>query len=73
MLVQPNEKQGVKLLRGKIEVSVRQQDSPTVKKLLDDWYKTRAKIIFAKRLDAMLEQALWVKERPPFRILTMQT
>ncbi|WON77786.1 M48 family metallopeptidase [Serratia sp. UGAL515B_01] len=36
------------------------------------WDKARAKEVFAKRLDAMLEQALWVKERPPLRILTMQ-
>lgn len=73
VLVQPNEKQGVKLLRGKIEVSVRQKDLQLVKKLLDDWYKARAKIVFAKRLDAVLEQALWVNKHPPFRILSMQT
>lgn len=73
VLVQPNESQSVKLLRGKIEVSVRQKDSQAVKKLLEDWYKQRAKIVFAKHLDTVLEQALWVKQRPPFRILTMQT
>ena len=73
MLIQPNEKQGIKLLRGKIEISARQKDSQLVKKLLEEWYKARAKIVFAKRLDVVLEQTLWVKERPPFRILTMKT
>src|SRR5690554_5160821 len=69
----PKQVQGVKLLRGKLEVSVRTKSADKVKELLTDWYKARAKETFAKRLDAMLEQALWVEERPPLRILTMQT
>lgn len=69
----PEQVQGVKLLRGKLEVSVRTKSADKVKELLTDWYKARAKETFAKRLDAMLEQALWVEERPPLRILTMQT
>ena len=69
----PKQLQGVKLLRGKLEVSVPAKSTDKVKALLTDWYKTRAKEIFAKRLDAMLDQALWVEERPPLRILTMQT
>lgn len=69
----PEQVQGVKLLRGKLEVSVRTKSVEKVKELLTEWYKTRAKDTFTKRLDAMLEQALWVNERPPLRILTMQT
>jgi hypothetical protein len=69
----PEQVQCVKLLRGKLEVSVRTKSADKVKELLTDWYKARAKETFAKRLDAMLEQALWVEERPPLRILTMQT
>lgn len=69
----PEQVQCVKLLRGKLEVSVRTKSDDKVKELLTDWYKARAKETFAKRLDAMLEQALWVEERPPLRILTMQT
>lgn len=69
----PNSVQCVKLLRGKLEVSVRVKSAEKVKELLTDWYKARAKEIFAKRLDAVLEQALWVAERPPLRIQTMQT
>lgn len=69
----PEKVQGVKLLRGRLEVSVRFKSTPKVKELLTDWYKVRAKETFAKRLDAMLEQALWVKERPPLRILNMKT
>lgn len=63
----------VKLLRGKLEITVPQKSTIKVQKLLDDWYKVRAKDVFGKRLDVLLEQALWVTERPPLRILTMQT
>ncbi|QIL90939.1 DUF45 domain-containing protein [Microbulbifer sp. SH-1] len=69
----PDQVQGVKLLRGRLEVSLRTKNADKVKELLTDWYKARAKETFAKRLDAMLDQALWVIERPPLRILTMQT
>lgn len=69
----PEQVQSVKLLRGKLEVSVRAKSSDKVKARLMDWYKARAKEVFAKRLDAMLEQALWVDQRPPLRLQTMQT
>ncbi len=69
----PDQVQGVKLLRGKLEVSVKIKNTEKVKELLTDWYKARAKEIFAKRLDTMLEQTLWVNEPPPLHILTMQT
>lgn len=69
----PNQVQGVKLLRGRLEVSVRNKSSEKVRELLTEWYRARARDVFAKRLDAMLEQALWVEQRPPLRLLNMQT
>lgn len=69
----PDQIQGVKLARGKLEVTVRRKRAEKVQELLTDWFKARAKDVFVKRLDAMLEQALWVTERPPLRIRTMQT
>ena len=69
----PAEKPSVKLLRGKIEVSVREKSAEKISALLTDWYKARAKEVFTRRVDAMLEQALWVSDKPPLRILTMQT
>lgn len=65
--------QGVKLLRGRLVVSVRQKDGGKVHKLLHEWYKTRAREIFASRLTALLEQTLWVNQPPPLRLQTMQT
>lgn len=73
VLEAPASKQSVKLLRGKLEVSVRQKNSEKVCALLNDWYKTRAKDVFVERLDVLLEQTLWVDQRPPLRLQTMQT
>jgi len=67
------EPEGVKMLRGKLEVRLRQKDPAKVKKLLGDWYKTRAKAVFYRRLNTMLEQALWTTTQPPLAIRTMQT
>nr|WP_105530514.1 SprT family zinc-dependent metalloprotease [Solimicrobium silvestre] len=69
----PEMEQCVKLLRGKLEVTVHQKSQIKIENMLSDWYKERAKDVFIKRLDAMLEQALWVKERPSIRVLTMKT
>lgn len=69
----PDSVQQVRLLRGQIEVSVRKRDLRTVRSLLNDWYKRRAKEVFARRLDAVLEQILWIQQRPPLRIQTMST
>ncbi|MCG8314725.1 MAG: M48 family metallopeptidase [Pseudomonadales bacterium] len=65
--------QCVKLFQGKLVVTTCSKDSENVHKLLNDWYKTRAKETFAKRLDAVLEKTLWVEDRPSIRIQTMQT
>lgn len=69
----PEQPQGVKLLRGRLEVSVRSKDADKVLYQLTNWYKTRAKDLFSKRLDALLEQTLWVESRPPIHIRTMKT
>ncbi|EIJ35185.1 M48 family metallopeptidase [Thiothrix nivea] len=73
VLEDPDATPQVKLLRGKLEVTLRQKSTAKVEQLLSNWYKVRAIEVFAKRLDALLEQTLWVTERPPLRILTMHT
>ena len=65
--------QSVKLLRGQIEVNVRNKSAQKVQQLLNKWYRQRAKVVFAKRLDIVLAQTLWVGQRPDFRVLSMQT
>lgn len=73
VVVASSDAQGVKMLRGKLEVTLRHKSAEKVLQLLTDWYKARAREVFARRLSAMLEQALWVSDSPPLRILTMQT
>lgn len=70
---EPSAQQQVKLLRGRLEVTVRSKDGDRVRSLLNDWYKTRAREVFARRLDTLLAQTLWVAERPPIRVHAMQT
>lgn len=65
--------QGVKLLRGKIEVNIRNSSSEKVKSLLNEWYKNRAREVFTKRLAVLLEQTPWVSEKPQMRIMRMAT
>lgn len=63
----------VKLLQGKLEIQVKTQNEKTIKTLLFNWYKHKAREIFNRRLDLILPQALWVAERPPIRLCAMQT
>lgn len=70
---QPDLPPSLKLFRGKLEVSVRRKDAERVREALLAWYKARAREIFAARLDALMERALWVVERPSIRVLSMRT
>lgn len=81
VIVDPEQVAGVKLIRGKLTVTLTHDDSNAsdgsdratkVKSLLDGWYQARAKTIFAKRLAAVLPQANWVNNSPTFKILSMK-
>lgn len=63
----------VKLLRGKLEISICKKNTDQIQILLFDWYKIKAREIFAKRLSAVLEQTLWIKNPPLMRLLAMKT
>jgi len=70
----------VKLSRGKLNVELSQSDSTLsieertaiVKSLIDEWYKTKAKLIFIERLEAVILKAAWVTDIPAFRLLVMK-
>ncbi|MCF7643475.1 M48 family metallopeptidase [Acinetobacter johnsonii] len=64
---------GVKLLRGRLEVNTLDTDIESIKFHLDEWYRSRAKVIFEIRLQRILEQALWVEDKPSIRLMTMRT
>jgi len=75
-IISAQEKSKVKLFRGKLEITLsgenKQYQSNKVKMLIKHWYKVRAKDVFSRRLALMLEQALWVSNPPPIRLLAMQ-
>lgn len=81
VIVDPEQVAGVKLIRGKLTVTLTHDDSNAshgsdratkVKSLLDDWYQAKAKTILAERLAAVLPQANWVNDSPTFKILAMK-
>ncbi|MDE0490027.1 SprT family zinc-dependent metalloprotease [Psychrobacter sp. A3] len=75
VLVDPEQATNVKLIRGKLTVSLTHDSrdrAAKVKALLDAWYQTKARIVFAERLAAVLPQADWVHSSPTFKILSMK-
>jgi len=64
---------GVKLLRGKLEVNALDANLESIQSHLKEWYRSRAKVIFEVRLQRILEQALWVGDKPEIRLVTMRT
>ena len=65
--------EGVKLLRGKLEVNSWDGTVESIKSHLKEWYRSRAKIVFENRLNQLLNQALWVEYKPNIRLFKMHT
>jgi len=63
----------VKLLHGVLEVQARKTSPENTKAMLFDWYRARAREVFDRRLEEVVSKALWVKEKPSFQLLSMQT
>tara|TARA_R110002095_G_scaffold55764_5_gene48031 strand:+ start:1861 stop:2643 length:783 start_codon:yes stop_codon:yes gene_type:complete len=74
ILIESQYAPSVKLLRGKLVVSLSgsNSDSSAVKALIDKWYVNRAKIIFNERLQLMLVKATWVTKEPHFKVMSMK-
>ncbi|MDP0269119.1 M48 family metallopeptidase [Glaesserella parasuis] len=69
----PNNPNQVRLWRGQLEVSVREKTTQQVQQCLDNWYRQKAKQIFAERLNWLLPQTFWVTTNPHIRLRTMKT
>ncbi|OYQ75119.1 M48 family metallopeptidase [Wohlfahrtiimonas sp. G9077] len=69
----PIQRSSVKLLRGQLMITVRQKNPEIIQKLLNEWYRARAHLIFHERLNAMLAKTLWVDALPHLKLLAMQT
>ena len=78
VIIDPEQATGVKLT-GTLTHDTSEGSNPNisdraarVKSLLDGWYQSKAKTIFAERLDAMLPHTNWVNSSPTFKILSMK-
>lgn len=73
VIVNPALPEGVKLLRGRLEMTTWRRDARKIRALLDAWYRVRAEDVFARRIAACAAKASWIKATPGFRLLTMRT
>ena len=73
VFIDPDSKPQIKMLRGRLEVTVRQRSPEKIRELLHQWYKVRARDVFERRLMALLPKLLWLTEPPTLRLQTMQT
>lgn len=70
---QPDAPETVRMLRGRLEVSVQERHALRIQKLLELWYFTRAQEVFRNRLNALLPTTLWVTTPPALKLQVMQT
>lgn len=54
-----------------VEVRVAARDPRVVRKVLEDWYRERARALFGQRLAAVAAPLRWIRQLPPTRIRTM--
>jgi predicted metal-dependent hydrolase len=54
-----------------VEVRLATRDPQAVRKVLEDWYRERAKALLPQRLAAVAAPLRWVCEMPPMRLQTM--
>ncbi len=64
--------QSVKLLRGVIRVETQSPSKDAVKKLVKAWYRSRANVIFERRLEAICNSVVWLNSPPAWKLLAMK-
>ena len=64
---------GVKLSGSHLEVRTAGSVPESVRDAMDNWYRARAKMIFAERIDVMLSTTRWKQASPPMRLQAMKT
>lgn len=60
----------ITLIKGQFLVHTNQNK---VKKLLNNWYRAKAKEIFKKRFEIIVQQTLWVEKQPPIIVREMKS
>ncbi|HET8801244.1 MAG TPA: SprT family zinc-dependent metalloprotease [Marinobacter sp.] len=65
--------QHVKMQRGQVRVTTRDTTPLAIKARLADWYRGRAKEVFARRLLIVSDRLPWVEQTPPWMLREMKT
>lgn len=73
VIVDSTKPEGVKLLRGRLEIRARAKDVVRIRALLDAWYRQHAEEVFARRIAGCAAKTPWLRAIPGFRMLTMRT
>lgn len=63
----------VKLLRGKLKVSLPVADRAAVRRRLNAWYSDRATEYLTKKVGEISERLSWINALPPFKLMRMRT
>jgi predicted metal-dependent hydrolase len=64
---------GVKLLKGKLKVSLPVADRAAVRRRLNAWYSDRATEYLSKKVGEISERLSWINALPPFKLMRMRT
>ncbi|MBL0162081.1 MAG: M48 family metallopeptidase [Xanthomonadales bacterium] len=67
-----SEEPSVKLRQGRFEIVVAQQDPHEVHSLFSAWYRAKAGLVFAQRLDLVVAGMPWLTAVPRWRLLSMK-
>lgn len=70
---QADQKTAVKLIRGQVRVFSYNTDPETIKTLLTQWHRERAKDVFAARLQSMADRLPWVTTTPEWQLRAMKS
>jgi len=70
--VQGKQSTGVRLWRGRLEVTIAKPDAQAVRRLLEAWYRERSREVFA-RVMGDLSTRMRLLQAPPLRLLSMRT
>jgi len=72
LLVQ-DQQPGVRLWRGRLEITTTKRDAPTVRRLLEDWYRERAGDVFSRVIAEVAPRMGIRRGLPNSRLLSMRT
>lgn len=62
----------VKLIRGELCIFGQELTADTIKLLINQWYRQRASIIFARRLKHLVANLHWLSNTPEWKLLNMK-